>query len=404
MSRGFLLIALFGTVSVGCSLAKRDKAEKPPPTITVSYPVQREVSDYAVYTGRTAAVKSVTIVPRATGYLEKMPFKEGADVKEGDLLFQIDPRPYEALVNQAKAQIALNEAQLKFSKSVLDRDLAAKVANAVSLNQIDQDQSTVDQNAASVVAAKANLAVQELNLTFTRVTSPIDGRVSSYFLTLGNLAVQDQSRLTTVVSQDPIYAYFDADEPTVIRIRDLIREGKLHSLQEAKQRIPVWLALSNEEGYPHEGYLDFVNNEFTASTATLRVRGVFANPKPAVGERLLSPAMFVRMRVQVGPPRPTILIAQGSVGTDQDVSFVYVLNDRNEVVRRTVKLGSVHDGLQEIVAGVGAADRVVVTGLQRIHPGLVVAPELKPMPVPVKSEPPSSRLLLKVPLGLNAKN
>ncbi len=404
MSRGMLLIAVFGTVSVGCSLAKRDKGEKPPPTITVSYPVQREVSDFAVYTGRTAAVKSVTIVPRATGYLEKMPFKEGADVKEGDLLFQIDPRPYEALVNQAKAQIALNEAQLKYSKSALDRDLVAKQANAVSLNQIDLDQSTVDQNAASVVAAKANLAVQELNLTFTRVTSPIDGRVSSYFLTLGNLAVQDQSRLTTVVSQDPIYAYFDADEPTVIRIRDLIREGKLHSIQEANQRIPVWLALSNEEGYPHEGYLDFVNNEFTASTATLRVRGVFANPKPAVGERLLSPAMFVRVRVQVGPPHPAILIAQGSVGTDQDVSFVYVLNDRNEIVRRRVKLGMLHDGLQEIEDGVGAADRVVVTGLQRVHPGLVVTPELKPMPVPVRSESQSSRPVLKVPPGLNPKN
>jgi multidrug efflux system membrane fusion protein len=394
---------MFGTASAGCSLAKREKSEKPPPTITVSYPVQREVSDYAVYTGRTAAVKSVTIVPRATGYLEKMPFKEGADVKEGDLLFQIDPRPYEALVNQAKAQIALNEAQLKYSKSVLERDLAAKQANAVSLNQIDQDQSTVDQNAASVVAAKANLAVQELNLTFTRVTSPIDGRVSSYYLTLGNLAVQDQSRLTTVVSQDPIYAYFDADEPTVIRIRDLIREGKLHSIQEASQRIPVWLALSNEEGYPHEGYLDFVNNEFTASTATLRVRGVFANPRPAVGDRLLSPAMFVRVRVQVGPPRPAVLIAQGSVGTDQDVSFVYVLNDRNEVVRRTVKLGMVHDGLQEIQDGVSAAERVVVTGLQRVRPGLVVTPELKPMPVPVRSESQSPRLDLKVPLGLNLK-
>ncbi len=400
MSRGILLLAGVCLASVGCSFGTREKPAAPPPAVTVSYPVQREVTDYAFYTGRTAAIKSVAIIPRASGFIVQIPFKEGDDVQEGDLLFQIDPRPYEALVNQAKAQVALNKAQLKYSEAALQRDIAsnkAAASQAVSLEQIDQDRSTVAQNIASIEAAQANLAVQEINLGFTRVTSPIAGRVSYYYLTLGNLAVQDQSRLTTVVSQDPIYAYFDADELTVIRVHELIRSGKLHSIYEGGQRISVWLALANETGFPHEGYLDFANNEFTASTATLRVRGVFKNPKPAVGDRLLSPAMFVRVRVPVSPPHPALLIAQGAVGTDQDVSFVYILNAGNEVVRRTVKLGSVHDGMQEIQEGVGADDRVLISGLQHARPGMVVNPKLEPMPVPARDNSESPPLVIQAP-------
>jgi len=392
MSRGILLLAGALVASAGC-LGSNEKPATPPPAVTVSYPIQREVTDYAVYTGRTAAVKSVAIIPRATGYIMEIPFKEGDEVKAGDLLFQIDPRPYQALVDQAKAQLALNQAQLKYSESVVRRDIATNGAagiQAVSQEQLDQDRSTAAQNAASIDVAKANIALQELNLSFTKVTSPIDGRVSNYFFTLGNLAVQDQSRLTTVVSQDPIYAYFDVDEATVIRVHELIREGKLSSIRVSGTRVSVWLALGTEQGYPHEGYIDFANNEFTASTATLRVRGVFANPKPSVGERLLTPAMFVRVRVPVSHAHPALLIAQGAVTTDQDVRFVYVLNDQNEVVRRNVKLGGLHEGLQEIIEGIGPGDRIIVNGLQRAHPGGVVNPKLEPMPVPAKDALESS--------------
>jgi RND family efflux transporter MFP subunit len=203
--------------------------------------------------------------------------------------------------------------------------------------------------------------------------------------------------LTSVVSQDPIYAYFDVDEATVIVVRELIRQGKLHSFRESSAQILVSLALGTEQDYPHEGYLDFANNEFTASTATLRLRGVFSNPKPAVGDRLLTPAMFVRVRVPVSPPHSALLIAQGAVANDQDVQFVYVLNEKNEAVRRNVKLGTVHDGLQEIIEGIAAADQVVVSGLQHMHPGVVVSPKLQPMPVPDNKAAEPAPVVMKTP-------
>lgn len=403
MYRGILLLAGACLASFGCQRSNQGKPPPPPPSVSVSNPLQRKVTDYAVYTGRTAAVKSVIIIPRVTGYIVKIPFKEGEEVKEGDLLFEIDPRPYQALVDQANAQIALNQAQLKFSESALRRDMASNTG-AIALQQIDQDRATVAENIASINVSKANLATQELNLSWTKVTSPIDGRVSNYFLTLGNLVVQDQSKLTSVVSQDPMYAYFDVDEATVISVRELIREGKLHSLQESSTRISVWLALGTEEDYPHEGYLDFANNEFTASTATLRLRGVFSNPKPDVGDRLLTPAMFVRIRLPVSPDHPALLIAQGAVSNDQDVQFVYVLNEKNEVVRRNVKLGMEHDGLQEITKGITADDRVVVSGLQHVHAGVIVNPKLEPMPVPDnKVSEPASPTTMKTPPNSSQK-
>ena len=380
-----ILFAATCLAAAGCS---RHEQQGPPPApaVTVSVPIQKEVTDYAVYTGRTAAINSIVIIPRVTGYITKIPFKEGDDVKQGDLLFQIDPSPYQASVDQATAQIALNKAQLKFSESTLRRDIAANSTNtplAVSQEQIDQDRSTVAQNVASIDVSTAQLKTQQLYLGWCQVTSPIDGRVSNYFMTLGNLAVQDQSQLTSVVSQDPIYAYFDVDEPTVIRVRKLIESGKLQSIQQSKSSIPVALAVDTETGFPHQGYIDFANNQFTASTATLRVRGVFTNPKPATGERLLSPAMFVLIRVPVSGPHPALLIAQGAVQTDQDLDFVYLLDEKDAIVRRTVKLGSLHDGLQEVTEGIAATDRIVVSRLQHVHPGVVVTPKLEPMPLPV---------------------
>jgi multidrug efflux system membrane fusion protein len=387
MSR-FLCLASLVTAAIGCSQHPQP-GPPPAPNVTVSLPLRKEVTDYAVYTARTAAVKTVVIIPRVSGYIMNLPFKEGMDVKQDDLLCQIDPRPYQALVDQATAQIAFNESQLKFAQSTLKRDLAANSGStplAVSLEQIDQDRATVAQNTASIDLAKAQFETQKLNLGFCRITSPIDGRVSSYFMQVGNLAVQDQSQLTSVVSQDPIYAYFDVDEPTVLRVHELIGAGKLPSIRESGTRIPVSLALSTEKGFPHQGYIDFSNNQFTASTATLRVRGVFANPKPASGERLLTPAMFVLIRVPVSPPHQALLVAQGAVQSDQDLNFVFVVDEKNTLERRNVKLGTVHDGLQEITDGVGANDRIVVNGLQRLHPGVVVDPKLEDMPLPVTTE------------------
>src|SRR5438105_2643962 len=244
-------VALAGAM-VGCSHGPPQVAPAEAPAVPVSQPVQREVTDYVDFTGRTDAVNTVNIVPRVTGYLVKMPFKEGALVKKDDLLFEVDPRPYQAQLDQAEGQVKLVQAQLKLAKIILDRDLSiAKVEpGAVSVQLLDKDRAAVEEAEASVKAAQASLEVFKLNVSFCSVTSPVDGMVARYFLTLGNLVNQDQTLLTTVVSLDPMYAYFDMDEPTLVRIRQAIGEGKIATYQ--KGAFDVFMALQGEQGYPHK--------------------------------------------------------------------------------------------------------------------------------------------------------
>lgn len=191
----------------------------------------------------------------------------------------------------------------------------------------------------------------------------------------------DQTVLTTVVSQNPMYVYFDVDEQTVLTVQELIRQGKFKSAREKGVHVPVYIGLANEKGFPHEGYVDFINNQVTPSTATLQIRAVFKNPSPRVGPRLLSPGQFVRVRVAIGPPYDALLVIQSAIGTDQDLRFLYILNERNEVERRIVKLGNEQDGLQ-VVRGLRPRERVVISGLQKLHPGMVVEPRLVAMPKP----------------------
>jgi RND family efflux transporter MFP subunit len=353
-----------------------------PPTATVGHPLQREVTDYADFPGRTAAVDAVQVRARVNGYLEKINFKDGAEVKEGAVLFEIDPRPYAAIVEQAEAQVRLQEAQLKYQESLYNRDVKLTGAAAVSKEELQKDQAARDTTQAQVNAAKANLAQAQLNLGFTKVLAPISGRLSRTLITRGNLVVADQTILTSIVSLDPIYAYFDVDEDTVLRVRQLIREGKFKSAREQGVKVPVLLGLANESGFPHEGYVDFVNNEVSSSTGTLQARGAFANPQPPVGDRVLTPGLFVRIRVPIGPPYKALLVPQSALGADQNLKFIYVLGDQNQVVRRNVKLGTQHEGLQAIPEGLKPDDRVIIYGVQHVRPGMVVNPKLVEMPVP----------------------
>jgi RND family efflux transporter MFP subunit len=221
----------------------------------------------------------------------------------------------------------------------------------------------------------------ELNLGWTKITSPISGRIGRSLVTRGNLVVADQTLLTTVVSQDPMYAYFDVDEPTVLRVQQLIREGKFHSAREEGVRVPVFLALPTETGFPHEGYVDFINNQVQTSTGTLQVRGVFPNPQPPVGGRVLSPGLFVRVRVRIGAPYPALLVNLRAIGTDQNIKYVYVVDDQDKVVRKDVALGPQEGALQVVREGLNPNDRVVFSGLLRVRPNTVVAPRLADMPV-----------------------
>jgi multidrug efflux system membrane fusion protein len=348
--------------------------------VPVSQPVRREVTDYVDLTGRTDAVHTVSIVPRVTGYLVQMPFKEGSIVKKGDLLFEIDPRPYQAQLDQAVGQVKLYQAQLRFAQTTLDRDLSIfKNIAAVSAQQIDQDRASVAQAEAAVAAARASLEVYRLNLSFCRVTSPIVGLVARYFLTLGNLVNQDQTQLTTVVSVDPMYAYFDLDEGTLVQVRQAIAEGRI-SVNE-KGDFPVFVALQGEQGYPHKGTINFVNNQVNPATGSIAFRGVFPNPVLHGKVRLLSPGMFVRVHLPIGPAHPALLVTDRAIGSDQGLKYVYVIDSQNKAKYRRVETGPLQpDGLRVIREGLNPGDWVAVGALQQIRPNMEVQTERMAMP------------------------
>jgi len=276
---GLVLLCSMLATSGGCHRTPVAVTNNEPPTLPVSKPVQRQVTDYGEFTGRTVAVNSVDIRPRVTGYLTKMTYREGAEVKKDDLLFEIDPRPYQAQYDQAVGQVNLNNAALRLARTTLARDqaVASKSQGAVSLQELDQDRAAVDEADARVKAAQAALEAYKLNLSFTKVTSPIDGQVSRYYLTLGNLVNQDQTLLTTVVSLDPMYVYFDMDEPTLLRIKRAINEGRI-KLPQPGADIPVYMALEGEEGYPHRGISTSSITRSTQPRARFRYAASFRMP------------------------------------------------------------------------------------------------------------------------------
>ena len=379
----------------GCQRRTPTVPPAEPPAIPVSQPVQREITDHVDFTGRTAAVQSVDIRPRVTGYLIRMPFKEGAIVKTGDLLFEIDPRPYKSQLDSAQGQVELYEAQLKLAKTTLERDLALNrlVPASVSQQELDQLRASVDEAEARVKAYKKNMEVYQLNLEFTKVVSPIDGQVSRYYLTVGNLVNQDQTLLTTVVSLDPTYAYFDVDEPTLLRVRRAINEGRIKRRPEGTE-IPVFMGLQSEEGYAHEGTVNFVNNQVDPTTGSILLRGVFPNPMSAQGIRLLSPGMFVRIRLPIGMPHPALLVIDRAIGSDQGLKYVYVVDAQNRVQYRRIKTRALQsDGLRVVESGLNPDDWVVVGGLPQVRPNMEIRPERIAMPTlgqPAEPEGPSA--------------
>jgi multidrug efflux system membrane fusion protein len=266
------------------------------------------------------------------------------------------------------------------ARATYERALAiAKTPGAISVQELDQDKAAVEEAEAQIKASQSSMEVYHLNVDFTRVTSPIDGQVSRYYLTRGNLVNQDQTLLTTVVSLDPMYAYFDMDEPTLLRIRRAITEGRI-KLPE-RGTVPVMMGLQGEQGYPHEGTINFINNQVNPTTGSILVRGVFANSKPATGARLLSPGMFVRIRLPIGQPHPELLVIDRAVGSDQGLKFVYVVDDKNLVQYRRVTTGPLQeDGLRVISDGLKQDEWVVVGALQQVRPRTEIRPERMPMP------------------------
>src|SRR5437870_4370031 len=273
---GSALVLGFCLGLAGCARAPSEAPTAAPISVTVSYPLERQVTDYAVFTARIAAVDAVEVRAHVWGYLDKVNFKEGALVKKGDVLFELDPRPYQAMLNQAKAKVAQDEAQLKFDEAEYQRNLKLVNTGAVSRSDLDKTAAARGVDIANIAAAKEVVAARQLDLEYTKVIAPVSGRVSRYVVTVGNLIQSgDQNGgtlLTTIVSVDPMYAYFDVDEHTALRVRQMVREGKQDSPRDGG--FPVSLGLANEEGFPHQGAVNFVDNQVNPRTGTIRLRGV----------------------------------------------------------------------------------------------------------------------------------
>ncbi len=390
--------ALLFVAAIGC----RDEAPAKvaqAPVVRTEQPISREVGDYVYFTGRLEAVQSVEVRSRVTGYLVSIDFQSGKPVKAGDRLFKIDPRPYQAQLDEANGQVALAKAQLQLA--IADNARAKEVAKtpgAISQQDVDKYQAAEDEAAAQVTASEAASEVSALNLSFTDVIAPVDGIVSRNLLTIGNLVTQDQTLLTTVVSQDPIYAYFDIDELTLLRAERLIQQKKIQSTAQGAV-LPVQFGLANEgSDYPHSGTIDFINNQIDPSTGTLELRGVFSNPLlTPVGPRMFKPGEFVRIRLPMGKAYEALLVTQAAIGSDQGKKYLLSVNKDNVVEYTPVTLGPQQPGglqvvqpvnIQRTPAGVRfalegepsvpsiTADSVIIAeGLQRVRPGVKVDPK-----------------------------
>jgi RND family efflux transporter MFP subunit len=384
--RGSVLILGFCLGVAGCARAPAGGPPPAPVPVPVSYPVEQYVTDHTDFTARTAAVDSVEVRAHVWGYLDKVNFKEGALVKKGDVLFELDSRPYQALLNQAKAKVAQDQAQLTYDEAEYRRAVNLVRSRAASQSEVDRTAAARGVDLANIAADKALVASRRLDLEYTKVIAPVSGRVSRYIVTVGNLIQSgDQgggTLLTTIKSVDPMYAYFDVDEHTVLRVRRLIREGKVKSARDSQW--PVWLGLANEKGYPRRGTINFVDNEVNPKTGTLRLRGVFPNK-----DESLSPGYFARVRVPIGYAHQAVLVSDRALDTDQGQKIVYVVDKHNQVVSRPVRLGALHDGLREITKGLKPGERVIVNGLQQVRAGITVQPKLVEMPG--RTRPSTSR-------------
>jgi RND family efflux transporter MFP subunit len=370
---------ILGLGVTGCAEAPANPQAPAPVAVAVSYPVEREVTDYADFPARVAAVQSVQVRAHVWGYLDKINFKEGALVNKGDVLFEIDPRMYRADLERARGSVSQFEAHVRRLERDYDRIKNLMARAAVSREEFDRIEGDYREAVASLHVAEGNRDLAELNLAYTKVTAPIGGRISRYLITMGNLVQSgDQgggSLLTTIVSVDPMYAYFDVDELTVLRARQLTREGKAASARETV--VPVSLALANEAGFPHRGTINFVDNQINAKTGTQSFRGVFPNKDEG-----LTAGFFARVRMPVSLSHRALLVTDRALDNDQGQKILYVLNDKDEVVSRAVRVGSLHDGLRAIEDGLKPGERVIVNGLLQVRPGMTVQPKLVDMPNP----------------------
>lgn len=383
-----LALTLTAAVVAGCDHKHPPVVATPAPVVEVSQAVVRPVTDYQIFTARTQAVESVDIKARVTGFVTKIHFKDGGEVKEGDLLFQIDDRPYKASLDMAKASLEYSKAALVKNQADYDIGLAVQKQNkgAISEQEIDKRLGARDEAKAGVAKANASLESAQLYYDWCKVTSPITGRANRHFVDVGALVSQDTTTLTNVVSLKPTWAYFDVDENTLLKVKKLVAEGKVKGAREST--ITADMALAGDKGFPFQGTIDFLSNQVDSNTGSLRVRAVFPND-----DGKLDAGLFGRIRVPIGTAHQALLVNDRAIGTNQGQKFILAVNDKNEVEYRPVEVGQLHDGLREVYSSITVtepgpdgkevtkqrevlkpADRIIVDGLQRVRPGVKVEP------------------------------
>lgn len=372
------LALLAALVAAGCSSEAAPAGGPPPPEVSVAPVLSKPVGQWDEFTGRVAAVESVELRPRVSGYVQRVAYAEGQEVRKGDLLFVIDPRPYQAALDRAQAELARARAESQLARAQDARAQSLIKAKAISREEFEQRRANTAGADAAVRAAEAAVAAARLDLQFTQVRAPVSGRAGRALVTGGNLAQADATLLTTVVSQDPVFVYFEADEQTWLRYAELARKG-----ERADTGNPVRVGLASESGYPHAGTVDFIDNQVDPGTGTVRARAVLRNP-----DRLFTPGLFARVQLQGGGERPALLVDDKAILTDQDRKYVYVLGDGNTALRRDVVLGRNVGGLRVVASGLTPRDRVIVRGLQKVFfPGMPVVPKAVAMDAPASSGP-----------------
>ncbi|MGH8215433.1 MAG: efflux RND transporter periplasmic adaptor subunit [Rhodanobacteraceae bacterium] len=368
---GLAAVAIAGSWAIlGHGSGHAQSAPADPPQVTVAEVMERPVSDSADFIGKVQAVDTVQVQPRVSGYVQAVKFKEGALVHKGEVLFKIDPRPFQAEVDRLTAQRAQAKSQLDLARDNARRAKLLLTKHAIAQADADRQITAAQSAKAAVAAADAALAAARLNLDFTNVRASIDGRVSNARVTPGNL-VTSADVLTSLVSVNPVYVYFDADEHSWLKLDHLRAVARADG---GKTRMAVTMGLADEKGYPHAGRLDFVDNQLRSDSGTMRLRAVFDNV-----DGLLTPGLYAHVRLQVGRAKPRILIDDRAVGTDLGNQFAYVINKDHEVQYRKIVTGDLFHGLRVVDKGLKPDDVVVVNGLQRVRPGVQVSPRLVAM-------------------------
>ncbi|HHA1914066.1 TPA: efflux RND transporter periplasmic adaptor subunit [Enterobacter asburiae] len=359
---------LLSVLLVGCDNSVAQNAAPPAPAVSAADVVVKSISQWDSFNGRIEAVESVQLRPRVSGYIDKVNYTDGQEVKKGEVLFTIDDRTYRAALEQAQANLARAKTQARLAQSEANRTDKLVNTNVVSREEWEQRRSAATQAQADIRAAQAAVDAAQLNLDFTKVTAPIDGRASRAMITSGNLvtAGDTASVLTTLVSQKTVYVYFDVDESTYLHYQNLARSGQGASSNHTA--LPVEIGLTGEEGYPHQGKVDFLDNQLTPSTGTIRMRALLDN-----AQRQFTPGLFARVRLPGSAEFKATLIDDKAVLTDQDRKYVYIVDKEGKAQRRDITPGRLADGLRIVRQGLNPGDKVIVEGLQKVFmPGMPV--------------------------------